>query len=232
MDLFSYRQGIKKKPDTYQTESISPELRNRLWSCLYAYLFKNAFYFNRSVYPETWEHPEHRKFCYAMWDGYLKLPVDTFPSNGDLANDQIRRFFFSASWDEQYSFIEYCVRNSKDTKTLISCINGMLEQEFAGFRLVGDCITPIIDSKEIGEIEKALTIDKEVKEHLQTALKYLSDKQNPDYRNSIKESISAVEAICKKIVNNPNATLGDALNTIEKHGQIEFHGALKAGIRV
>lgn len=54
----------------------------------------------------------------------------------------------------------------------------------------------------------------------------LSDRKNPDYRNSIKESISAVETICRRISENPNATLGDALNELVKGGKIKFHGAL------
>lgn len=35
--------------------------------------------------------------------------------------------------------------------------------------------------------------------HLTKALSLLSDRNKPDYRNSIKESISAVEATCKSL---------------------------------
>ena len=55
----------------------------------------------------------------------------------------------------------------------------------------------------------------------------LRNRKNPDYRNSIKESISAVEAICKKITGDKKATLGKALNSIEKTGKVELHSALK-----
>ena len=37
------------------------------------------------------------------------------------------------------------------------------------------------------------------KRHLANALEFLSDRENPDYPNSIKESISAVEAVAKEI---------------------------------
>lgn len=58
-----------------------------------------------------------------------------------------------------------------------------------------------------------------------TALNLLSDRKNPDYRNSVKESISAVESICKIIINNDSTTLGQALKEIEKRHKIP--GSLK-----
>lgn len=51
------------------------------------------------------------------------------------------------------------------------------------------------------------------------------DRDQPDYRNSIKESISAIEALCKKISGNEKGTLGDCLKVIEDRGHI--HPAMK-----
>ena len=59
------------------------------------------------------------------------------------------------------------------------------------------------------------------------ALELLSDRQNPDPRNSIKESISAVESLCQKIVGRDNATLGDALNVIRSKKQIDLPQSLR-----
>jgi len=60
---------------------------------------------------------------------------------------------------------------------------------------------------------------------LERALDLLSDKKSPDYRNSIKESISAVESICE-LVTDKKTTLGQCLGEIEtKIGPI--HGALR-----
>lgn len=44
----------------------------------------------------------------------------------------------------------------------------------------------------------------------------LSDRKNPDYRNSIKESISAVESLARILTKNNKATLGDALRLLEQ----------------
>lgn len=81
---------------------------------------------------------------------------------------------------------------------------------------------------EIDEIEQAIDASKNIEavnSHLKTALKELADRENPVYRNSVKESISAVEAICKFYTKNDKATLGDALSELEKSGTI--HPALK-----
>ena len=57
----------------------------------------------------------------------------------------------------------------------------------------------------------------------------MSDRQNPDYRNSIKESVSALEGMCQKILKKDKVTLGDAICQIEK--QYPIHPALKASIK-
>lgn len=47
------------------------------------------------------------------------------------------------------------------------------------------------------------------------SLELFADRKSPDYKNSIKESISAVEAICKLITGDSKITLGDALRQLE-----------------
>lgn len=108
----------------------------------------------------------------------------------------------------------------------------MLEREMSGYRFVNNLITPITDEIELKEIEDALNESKLTKysgvhTHLETALEKLSDRKNPDYRNSIKESISAVESISKIISENPKAELGQALKGLEE--KIKLHNALKKG---
>ena len=50
-----------------------------------------------------------------------------------------------------------------------------------------------------------------------------------DYKNCIKESISAVESVCKVIANKPKAELGDALKALIASGY-PIHGGLKSAI--
>jgi hypothetical protein len=64
-----------------------------------------------------------------------------------------------------------------------------------------------------------------VQEHIRAALACLSDRENPNYRNAIKESISAVESVCKLV--GGEKTLGAALKAIRD--KIQLHPALEKG---
>lgn len=66
---------------------------------------------------------------------------------------------------------------------------------------------------------------KPVNEHIRRALELFSDRKPPDYRNSIKESVSAVESICKLITGDKSATLGQCIKEIES--KVGLHPALE-----
>ena len=109
--------------------------------------------------------------------------------------------------------------------------NQLFEKEYVGYRFVAGEITPITNSLEIQEIEQACQIPFEgAHVQLQKALGFLSDREHPDYKNSIKESISAVESVCETIVGSENgATLGKAVKHLEEHG-LKIHSSLREGI--
>ena len=110
--------------------------------------------------------------------------------------------------------------------------NSILKRELSGYRFIGDVIAPITSEQEIAEIEEALTSKDSLQPiaiHLQSALNLLSDRKSPDYRNSIKESISAIETICKLITNNERASLSQAIKVITN--KIELHSNLQEAFR-
>ena len=72
-----------------------------------------------------------------------------------------------------------------------------------------------------------------VYDHISKANKLLADREKPDYENSIKESISAVEAICEIITETKGkeATLGNMLKKLEDNG-VEIHKGLKSAFNI
>lgn len=83
-----------------------------------------------------------------------------------------------------------------------STCNEVLKHNMSGFRFIGGLLAPITNDQEIVSIEQVLNVAESlapVNLHLKTALDRLSDKPDPDYRNSVKESISAVESVCSHI---------------------------------
>jgi len=139
-----------------------------------------------------------------------------------------------------YDFIDFLVNidlelfNFIDLNEFIKRCNIVLEKENSGFRFIDKILSPITNEIELKEIEDAI-INAKIKKlsgvelHLKSALDKLSDRKNPDFRNSIKEAICAIESLCQLISNNNKATLSDALKIIEKNKIIELHPALKEG---
>ena len=110
-------------------------------------------------------------------------------------------------------------------------LNDVFEIDNVGYRIIGKQISPITNETEIQSIESALALSgpfSGARIHIQTALEKYSDKTDPDYRNCVKESISAVESMCQILADNPKATLGAALKVLNNSG-IDIHSALAAG---
>lgn len=224
--LFSQRIGIKPLKTVIQTNSIDDELQNSLWNCL------TIAYWNRTGDEDYHYDTEMRRLVSLLWQSYFKKPIDTIPYRWTKILSELRSYFFEeATWNEAYDFIEFIANNySYDhiNEQFISRCNIVLEREVSAYRFVGKQITQITAEEEIGAIEEALNKAiplKPVYTHLKTALDLLSDRKSPDYRNSIKESISAVEAISRLISGNRKATLGGAIKKIKE--TIEIHPALE-----
>jgi hypothetical protein len=66
----------------------------------------------------------------------------------------------------------------------------------------------------------------EVNSQLHTTLELLADRNQPNYRGSIKNSISAVETVCRKLTGNNKATFGQALKRLKDAG-IQLHPSLE-----
>jgi len=224
MKWFSQRKRLKKVSDVIQIESMSEDLRNSLWNALDVTLWSKEGY----VYRQYGE-PDIERFSRALWFIFFKKPIDERPERNHRVLDEIRDYFFGCKWFEVYDFLEFVVQFHNKTKGLTDLLNAILERELSGYRLVDGIVVDIIDKQEVEMLESALkdTQYEGVNAHLKRALALLSDRKNPDYRNSIKESISAVESIAKVIAGKSSATLGQALKIMETKKKI--HPALKSG---
>jgi hypothetical protein len=220
---FSERMGYVSPRTELQIESMDKELRTGLW---------NIFYdFFRDLFEDPDSYDTFHRFIRKLWMDFYNLPLQEMPLDQDMALRLVCNRYNKGSWNEVYDFVEYVAKPARGTVFIKRC-NSTLEKYASGYRFVGEFITPITNDSEITSIEETLDQSVElglegVKNHIQSALSMLSDRKEPDYRNSIKESISAVESICKLIVDKPKTTLSKALNTIEN--KIEIHPALKKG---
>lgn len=232
---FSERYGYKPIREIIQKESMDDNLRNGIWSLFTIYLWNQVDYSSYQSHGNI-NTSNLKTLIIAYWLNFFKQPIDTIPIQFEKVLYKVRSSFFNCEWHEVYSFIEETLENyprefKKNKEFFTKELNKCLEKENSAYRIINNEITPITSEQEIQSIEDALKNTNQysgVQQHLNQALKLMSDRQNPDYRNSIKESISAVESICKIVTNEDKATLGKALKIIEdKHG---LHPALKGSL--
>lgn len=225
---FSERLGLFKPKIKLSREQMPDELRNTLWSVVCDETFGTL---SNDTYGQRIS--DLALFFRKLWRDFFKIPIDNLLiSDGKIYPDDaykyIRKWFFEAKWFEVYEYLEFCAEEFGHK--FVNACNPYLEREFSGFRFIGINLLEIDSSQEIDEIEKALNSGikyRPVKIHLESSLKLITDKRKPDFRNSIKESISAVESLCKIITGNESTTLGQALKILDKQKPIPK--SLKSG---
>ena len=220
---FSERMGFKPVREQLQVDEISDKLKNALWNGVYEFILKKPF-------PEEnfYAHVFHR-----IWLEFLGYRVDKMPNvYSNDGQERIREYigdwYFSNDRElsDYYELVEFTFEYGYIA--YINYLNKSLKEEKSAYRIVDNQFLRITSEEELQSVRESVDYTKDkykgVHIHLRTSIRLLSDRKNPDYRNSIKESISAVESISKTLVNNDKATLSQALKLLEKQHQI--HPAL------
>ena len=234
MALFSERYGYTKPSEVLIREKMTEEIENALCSCydVFEEALCRDYYTNRDDVYKDME--------LFLWTDFLnKRHNDFFGDFGrrKIVVTQVLKDN-SYEWFQKLNMVELSVKwlfavskneplFSNLVNTFISRINHEFERLNYAYRFVEREIVEISSKEEIVAIEKAIkNSENNIRLHLQSALSLLAKKPIGDYRNSIKESISAVEAICRNLTGKN--TLGDALNEIENSG-ISIPKVLKLG---
>ncbi len=224
---FAERQGLKPIKNTVQVDSMDLALRNRLWNVLATSIWRET---QRPYYMSDSKNCDLRDLSVALWHKHFKLAVDTIPDGRADTIGTIRSHFFKCVWYDVYEMLEFIVNYYSRSEHMICEFNSILESELSGYRFIDGKLAPITSRESNKAIETAIENAKgffhNTSAHLQQAITLLSRKPQPDYRNSIKESISAVEALCATVAGQPDATLGQALKVID--ADVPLHGALRS----
>ena len=244
---FSEKIGLSTCTIKMQTNEFDDRTRTLIGNHLYDVL-SVVFSYASTIGISRYLNPSRQTPLQAMSSDFCKdvlsevlnvsvhLPSNKF-YNWEANYDRFSEIISSAPYNEVLDFLWYVCHwiatHTTSTSFVHEIYNGfnqLFEKEYVGYRFVAGEITPITNSLEIQEIEQACQIPFEgAHVQLQKALGFLSDREHPDYKNSIKESISAVESVCKVIANKPKAELGDALKALIAEGY-PIQGALKTGI--
>lgn len=222
MAKFSERVGAAP-PMPIQLEGMNATLRTSIWNFILQIIDVNLLDATTLIGTHLLKQPQHL------------IPDNSFYD----ARNWLWHQYEKLQWHQIYDLFEFVVENShplssrsKYKDVVINAANILLAEEVSGYRFLNGVLGPITDKNEITEIEQAVaqsnTIGLQgVRTHLEAALQLLAKKPQPDYRNSIKESISAVEAAVKKISGEHAGGLNAALKLLAKH--VEIPGGLQAG---
>lgn len=216
---FSERYGYTQARTVAQVESMDDTLRTALWNVTWE-RYLNGF--------DVYERAQGHSLMRVLWATHFHRDVSTVPDNPYDAADELRAIFSHGDWYEVYDLVQAIVEANPEAE-LVKVYNAMMEIHLAGYRIVGTEVTQLSGKEEVEAVEDAITDSGRfvgVQHHLKTALTLYSRRENPDYANSIKESISAVESMMKELTGKAPLKAGiDELARLHPN----LHRALVAG---
>ena len=243
-ELFSHRNKLKDVRTDLQIEEFDQYTKNELWDVIVVFLKSgNGRKHNKQIFQDNVVN-----FFEEFYSTIIQVPLDQMPQvyrkqyTGELSSDftddylnilddriynKLRTFFFDkATYNEILDIIEilvYAFDNLDKHKIhVFNTFNKLFQDLKVGYRIHDDGkIYPAHTEEEYNAINEAM----KKTTHIQKATQFLYDrKKKPDYKNSIKESISAVEQVCQEITGDKKATLGQCLKAIDNN---TLHPALK-----
>ena len=224
--LFSERYGYTKPSDVIIREQITLALQNAICSCYdqLPMIFYRAFHGNYSLDACKQEYYKLERY---VWKYFFNQRENNYNKYDTI----ITKFFEGKEdWYLKLDLLDISIEYLRShfstvTDQFINLLNTDFERLHFAYRIVEDKIVEICSNEEIVTIEKALSDSPaNIREHLNKALQHYAKRPEGDYRNSIKESISAVEAWCRE--KTGESTLGPALSKLEKKG-VTLHPMLK-----
>ncbi|PJD98436.1 MAG: hypothetical protein CK427_17105 [Leptospira sp.] len=226
---FSQREGLKKPRTEIQLHDMDLKLRNGIWNAI------SLIYFSE-INPNHSNHlPNYERlytFFIEFYKDFLIKPIEELNLYWKNNLENFKSFYSTLSWNEVYDLVEFFLDNFPDrhlNETFTIECNRILTREVSGYRIIKNKVSSIITDIEIEAVTTSLENRfHPVREHINQAFLLFSNRVNPDYRNSIKESISSIESLSKLILKNEKTTLTDALTELSK--KMTIHPAFKIAL--
>lgn len=205
MARFSERYGYTEPASVLIRESMPEEMQNAICTA-YDLLQQLRIYEIPKYYEEMEEylwryflnkrlssfHDQRGRYC-PVATPFIESNEQPWFKKLDLIEITVSYFWSKRQGPYYRYFAEF-------TNIFVTHINSEFKRLNYAYRIIDNQIVEITSEEEIKAIETAVqNSSASVKEHLNTALQLLAKRPDGDYRNSIKESISAVEAAVREI---------------------------------
>ncbi len=230
---FSVRYGYKQESVVLQLENVNLDLRNAVYSLVFE--ISEKFLIRKSSYISNYdsEYKDFESFIKNFFVRILRTPIDEIPDEFHVRMSIIKNYLRNSEWFKVYDFIEFvfdflvsCNFYIEDLREIEGLFNAILEEFSSGYRIIHGKVSPITSQVEIDEINQAADdASKEVAHHINKAIAQFSKKPNPDFPNTIKESISALEGQMRLMTGE--STYGRALKELQSKGKIPNNELVK-----
>lgn len=236
MSSFSQRYGYSLIVDL-EIEDFPDSLRAGLWDATTMTFFRDI-YAKSIASGGPYFSSCFQEITAQIWFHFFRMSVDERSKHPDLAYNYIRDSFYSSSFHRAYDFIEFMAqlkvagdlcRIKAGGREYAKFCNTIFARERAAVRFSELQLVQITDEEELKEISSAVEGEapENAKIHIRRAAQLFSDRTTPDYRNSIKESISAVESIVSYIVGQKTYGVAKPLRMATE--DLALHPALRDG---
>lgn len=244
---FSQRHGLEPLPQPMQLEELSDDLRREIWNLVYRF-FKRFYYVSDSMgllgRSGLDVDGEIQGLIVKIFGKLYKLPRDEISSSFEYVMQlHFKKTIMHEKFNKVLDFIEIVAnhpcrsyRLSNPKAQLIDTIQHQFEQHAAAYWLdasqrpykffpraskeQGEATQQAIETLNEAGMGGAVT-------HLRDASGHIRLKQ---YADSIADSIHAVESVACVIAQKANATLGQALDSLEE-AKLLKHSALKKAFK-
>ena len=231
-NLFSDRNNIEKLPEKIQLENLDERTRVGIFN-----LWSEVYY--EVVWHGNLQNEDRQQLIrMIVIDLYNQLMPAWNSIKEDVVLSNIQNTIINDTYNKIFDLLEYTIprfqiiedKFNYRNNNYFARFNDLFKREFVGYRFINKQISKISDSIEVKAISEIFVNSGDtIRNHISKANAFLSDRENPDYQNSIKESISALEALSQIVTGSKGsaATLGKMLKKLENDGII--YGAMKSG---
>lgn len=245
-ELFSERYGYTKPSDCVIKGKITSKIINALSSCftLLKEDLDDADYLESLENDdEDWQDLNKKSFNRmdrTVWIDFMNKKADNYVGGIKMRQyDAVQLCLNSREmkWYKKLDCVEFAIEfkrmNFIDNRRIAAVdkfvreINRHFERLNYGYRVLQGRIVDVVSDIEIQSLNQALEQNDGVSFHLQEALNLYSLRPVPQSRNSIKESITAVETLFRNITGE--STFGKAYDKAKK--QLAIHPRLEEMIQ-
>ncbi len=226
--MFSFSQRVGKTPirSAFQLEELDQETRVALWNIV----FQNL----RELQQTQASGDVYRKVTSAVWVYDFIKPRDEEPRE-NIVWGLVKERIQNGDWFLVMDFLESFVNHLADSgswqsadlsQSAAESFNALFQSNLVGYRFVGQTLVTFDSEIEVEALNQGLKDSIPAigaNAHLKRAIELFSDRKSPDYANSVKESISAIEALLRQLTGV--GTFGKAILQLKPAG-LDIHPGL------